>query len=67
MPATESHLTPEDRFREIATILAAGLLRLRTHPEGPPCIAKSGPGKSPESRRNTLDGGPKSSPHDHAG
>jgi len=57
MPATESHLTAEDRFHEIATILAAGLLRLRTRPEAPPCTAKSRSGKSPESRRNVLDGG----------
>jgi len=67
MPATEPNLTPEERFHEIATILAGGLLRLRTLPETPPSPPKSTPGKSPESRRNVLDGGRKSSPHDHAG
>jgi len=54
MPATEPDLTPEERFREIATILAAGLLRLRILPETTASSPTSIPGKSSESPRNSL-------------
>jgi len=30
MPSPEPELSPEERFREVAAILAAGLMRLRT-------------------------------------
>ena len=67
MPATEPNLTSEERFHEIATVLAAGLLRLRILPETTASSPTNIPGKSSESRRNSLDGCRKSSPHDHAG
>ncbi len=59
MPATEIELTPEERFREVAAILAAGLLRLRT-------------GRMPleepqESSGISLDAGRPRLPHVHAG
>jgi hypothetical protein len=33
MPTTDLPPTPEERFHEVAAILAAGLLRLRTRPQ----------------------------------
>jgi hypothetical protein len=48
MPTTELELTPEERFREIAAILAVGLLRLRT--------GRKPPEESPESSGISLDG-----------
>ena len=33
MSTTDVPLSPEERFREVAAILAAGILRLRTHPQ----------------------------------
>ncbi len=36
MPTTDLPPTPEERFREIAAILADGLLRLRTCPQATP-------------------------------
>ena len=63
MPATEPELTPEERFRELAAILAAGILRLRIRPGA----AVSAPEESAESSRNSLDACRQQSPHDHAG
>ena len=64
-PAT---MTPPQRRREIATILARGVLRLRqcresTHDSRPSRTAK----KASESGQDCLDEGAKTSPHVHAG
>ena len=45
---TEADLSPAERLREIAAILAAGILRLHTRPESMPEPAPDGPGSSPE-------------------
>ncbi len=45
---TDADLTPAERLREIATILAAGILRLRTRPESMPESAPEGPKSGPE-------------------
>ena len=63
-----AQMTPAERRREIAAILAQGVLRLRECRE-----ASAGSGKSrtaeeaSESRRDCLDEGAKSSPHGLAG
>jgi len=36
MHTTDVPLSPDERIHEIAAILAAGVLRLKTHPESPP-------------------------------
>ncbi len=64
-PAT---MTPSQRRREIAAILARGVLRLRqcrenTHGSRPSRTA----GKASESCRDCLDEGAKTSPHVPAG
>ena len=64
-PAT---MTPPQRRREIATILARGVLRLRqcrenTHDSQPSRTAE----KASESGQDCLDEGPKTSPHVPAG
>ena len=61
-------MTPSQRRREIATILAKGVLRLRqcrenTHDSRPSRSIE----KSTESGQNCLDGGAKTSPHVPAG
>ena len=48
MQSTDGDLTPAERFREIAAILATGLLRLKTRPESLPDPADSGPRSGPE-------------------
>jgi hypothetical protein len=55
MPTTEPDLTPEERFREVAAILAAGILRLRTD--------RKPTEESPESSGISLDGGSPRLPH----
>ena len=42
-----SHLTPDERRREIATLLAAGVLRLLTRRETLPKTPDSGPKNAP--------------------
>jgi hypothetical protein len=57
-------LTPQERRQEVAAILARGVLRLREHSQPPSGSDHvSAAGKSPESRRDCLDEGPKSGPH----
>lgn len=65
MPTDPAHLTPEQRRREIAAILAKGVLRLRS-------VAQIRPGSAPESRspkkgtetlRKALELSATSSPH----
>jgi len=63
MPATELEITPEERFREIATILAAGILRLRTRPSAHVIT----PEESAESSGISLDACHPRSPYIHAG
>ena len=63
-PAT---MKPSQRRREIATILARGVLRLRqcrenTHDSRPSRIAET-PEESSESGQDRLDAGAKTSPH----
>ena len=58
MQPTDGDLTPDERFREtclpedrrrqVAAILAAGVLRLKTRPESAPDSADSGPKNGPE-------------------
>jgi len=44
-------LSPEDRLIEVAALLAAGLLRLRTRPQ----LATTAGGRSAEFARNPLE------------
>ena len=59
-----SIMTPSERRREVASILARGLLRLRQCREKPP---GSGPSRTVEEdsefRQDCLDEGAESSPH----
>ena len=54
--SADAELTPAERLREIAAILGAGVLRLRTRPESMPEPApdgtESGPEKLSDSARN---------------
>jgi hypothetical protein len=58
MPTTDLPPTPEERFREVAVILAAGLLRLKTRPQVAPTVgisrADGAPQKSSESAQISL-------------
>lgn len=62
-------LSPEERFREVAAILAAGLLRLRTRPQMPATAFMPGehaaPTESSESGEKALGfpTPPRSGPH----
>jgi hypothetical protein len=67
MPATDQDLTPAERLREIASILASGILRLRTLPESTASGPESSPEKSRESRKKSLDAFPPPSPDVPAG
>ena len=53
---SEADLSPAERLREIAAILATGILRLRTRPESMPEPAPGGqetrPKKTSDSGRN---------------
>ena len=57
--STDARLTPEDRLREVAAILAEGYLRLtRGHlnePQGPPSHDAATPENSQETLRNPLE------------
>jgi hypothetical protein len=49
-------LTPDERFRELACILAAGLLRRRARPPLSSNLGeRHGPKKSPESDQDCLE------------
>ena len=56
---TDATLTPEDRLREVAAILAEGYLRLtkgrRNAPQGPPSDDATTAENSPETLRNPLE------------
>ena len=71
MRATEAELTPDQRRRELAAILAAGILRLRTRPGSLPEPAMSGPDgaakKSSDSGQKSLAVPGPPSPHGPAG
>ncbi len=82
MHQTEADLSPDERRREIATILAAGILRLSIRPEalsacgtpaqaGMPELASSGAGNAPanlsDSGQKPLDLSAPPSPHVPAG
>ncbi len=57
-------MTPEQRRREIAAILARGVLRLRKTAPMPPGSRPSRASENlAEQRRNGLDEGPERSPH----
>jgi len=67
-PRNPAAMTPSHRRREIATILARGVLRLRqcrenTHDSRPSRTAE----KASESGQDCLDEGAKTSPHVPAG
>jgi len=59
MLKSEADLTPDDRFCEIASILAVGILRLKTIPktttETPVCGTDGASKKPLESGQNCLD------------
>ena len=64
-PAT---MFPSQRRREVAAILARGVLRLRQCREDPPDSQPSRtPEKAPESGQDCLDEGARPSPHVPAG
>ena len=55
-PAVDpTHLTPEDRFREVAAVLARGLLRLHARPAAACPAEHLGPENSPDSSPNCLE------------
>ena len=56
MDATDAVLTPNERFQQVATILAIGILRLKACPESMPKPAASGPENNP---KELLDSGQK--------
>ena len=61
-------MTPSQRRREIAAILARGVLRLRQAASTSPSSGQSRTvEKASESRRDCLDEGAKTSPHVPAG
>jgi len=47
MSTTDVPLSPDERFREVAAILAAGLLRLRTRPQLAATAEMPGPHAAP--------------------
>ena len=64
MPVPEADLTPDERLREVAAVLARGVLRLRPTARASPGSAEfRPPEKVSESRRNCLEGGAASRPH----
>jgi len=71
MHPTDADLSPAERRREIAAILAAGVLRLTTRPEATPvsttCDAGDASAQRPDSAEKPLDSGGASSPHVPAG
>ena len=71
MHTTDVPLSPDERLREAASILAAGLLRLRTRPQLAATSDMSdghgGPQESAESARKALGLPATSRPDPHAG
>jgi hypothetical protein len=67
----EANLSPDERRREIATIFAAGILRLTTRPEAMPeradSAAQDGTEEVSDSGQKPLDSGCGTSPHVPAG
>lgn len=56
-----AHLTPDERRRRVAAILAKGVLRLRSSGQLPQDVP--GPDNSSESRQKALEVSATSSPH----
>ena len=71
MHQADADLSPNERRREIAAILAAGILRLKARPGCLPESATSGPKCAPEklsdSAQKPLDLSATQSPHVHGG
>jgi hypothetical protein len=71
MYTTDAELTPAERLHEIAAILAAGILRLRTRSgstlESAALGEKSDPERISDSAQERLDLSGTQSPHVHAG
>jgi len=71
MHQTDAELSPDERRREIAAILAAGILRLTTRPQAMPEHADSAPQNGSEklsdSSQKGLDLSATQSPHVPAG
>jgi len=66
MQTTNARLSPMERLREVAAILATGILRLKIIPKSPPGAAyspTSEPEKLSESSRNPLEVSAKHGPH----
>ncbi len=67
MDATDTVLTPNERFQQVATILAVGILRLKACPESMPEPAAFGPESTPEklsySGQKALDMSAQQGPH----
>ena len=55
MHTTDADLTPSERLREIAAILAAGLLRLRTCAKSSPESAIPGQETAPERNQESAE------------
>ncbi len=66
MHPTEADLSPAERRWEIASIFAAGILRLHTRPEATPepacSVAEDASAQRPNSAEKPLDSGGASSP-----
>ena len=66
-PRNPATMTPSQRRREIATILARGVLRLRqcreNTPDSQPSRTAETPAESSKSGQDRLDEGAKTSPH----
>jgi hypothetical protein len=71
MHPTEANPSPDERRREIAAVLAAGILRLTTRPEAAPdstsSDAEDASTQPPDSAQKPLDSGRGTSPHVLAG
>jgi hypothetical protein len=64
LPDDQAAMTPHERRREIAAILARGVLRLRQAAQGRPGSRSSRtPGNLAELRETGLDEGAETSPH----
>lgn len=55
MHTTEAHLSPDDRRREIASILARGILRLQSRREACNGALSAPPEKSPKTSQKALE------------
>ena len=67
MYTADADFSPAERLRQIATILASGILRQRTVPESTACTPESATEKRSDSSENCLDVSETQRTHVHAG